>query len=60
VVYDSGVETILPGQLRFLAQNEDSMPLAASCRFVVSGSAKYFRAATIYDGANIEMVIPAE
>lgn len=53
--------TVLPGQMQYVVTNEDSFPLAASCRFVVSGSAKYFRAATQYMGGDgIEMVLPAE
>jgi hypothetical protein len=60
VIYSTNQE-VLPGQMRFVTTNEDSMPLAASCRFVVSGSAKYYRASTMYSGDDgIEMVIPAE
>ncbi len=59
-IVSATTEEILPGQMRFLVTNEDNSPLAASCRFVVSGSAKYFRASTQYVGDGVEMVVPAE
>jgi hypothetical protein len=60
VLIDSNDETILPGQMRFLISNPDSVPDGASCRFVVSGSPKHFRASTIYFDSGNEMVLPAE
>ncbi len=40
--------------------HEFPSPFAASCRFVVPGSAKYYRAATQYVDGGVEMVLPAE
>jgi hypothetical protein len=53
-------QTILPGQMLFLVTNEDSMPDAASCRFVVSGSPKSYRASTVYIDGEAEVALPAE
>lgn len=59
-VVNTTIQEVLPGQMRFVVTNEASMPFAASCRFVVPGSAKYYRAATQYVDGGVEMVLPAE